>query len=353
MYNIVLYRELESAGVSTRTIKQAQECCLLKLCNGVYSVTSECGVDGHRRIAHFIEDSDWTERHRTATSGELWDDFTYRELLRRLRIRYYPHYRDDDVIWGASAAMLHRIPLYGIDSGPISAVHPSHYYKSREIHRSNRLIAPPDHSRQSHLDVTTPIRTGLDLIHLRGQQSGFAAMEFVLRQALFALLNVPNLKYGYPPEFTRLAREELVEHWHPAIGRLTTGQRTAQRMADALNPKSESIAESYCSFNLHALNLGGLNQQVTIFDDAGFVSRNDFVHEATMTILEVDGLGKYVKVGRELMHKESVQHNRLLALGYTIVRFRFKELLNLSMFSTKLFTQAPKLRKFIGAAGRS
>lgn len=31
MYNIVLYQELESAGVPTRTIRQALRCCLLKL----------------------------------------------------------------------------------------------------------------------------------------------------------------------------------------------------------------------------------------------------------------------------------------------------------------------------------
>ena len=63
MYNIVFFRELESAGVSTRTIRQAQKCCLLKLCSGVYTVILVCGDDSHHRIARFIEDTAWTDRH--------------------------------------------------------------------------------------------------------------------------------------------------------------------------------------------------------------------------------------------------------------------------------------------------
>lgn len=349
MYNIVFFRELESAGVSTRTIRQAQKCCLLKLCSGVYTVILVCGDDSHHRIARFIEDTAWTDRHARTPQQELQDDYHYRELLRRLRILHYPRYRADDTVWGKSAAMLHGIPLFGIDSGPISVVHPRHSSKTREIHRSNRFVDDADRIGHSHLEVTSPIRTSLDLIRIRGQQEGFAAMEFVLRQGLFARFSAFEPKFGYPPEFLRLARRELVDNWYPVVGRLTTGQATARRMSDALNPKSESIAESYCSFNLKALRVGGFDQQVTIYDDLGFVSRTDFVHRATMTILEVDGVGKYVKVGRELMNRESDQHNRLLGLGYTVVRFRFKELLNLSVFATKLFSQAPELRKHLGA----
>lgn len=347
MYNIVFYRELESAGVSTRLIRQAQECCLLKLCNGVYTVTLVCGIDSHRRIARFVEDTAWTDRHWATPPQELRNDYHYQELLRRLRILHYPRYRADDTIWGTSAAMLQNIPLLGIDAGPISVAHPRSSSKTREIHRSNRLVGRADRIRHLHLELTPPVRTSLDLIHIRGQQAGFAAMETVLRQVLLTRYGAIEPKFGYPPDFLRLARGELVDNWYSVIERLTTGQATARRMCDALNPKSESIAESYCSFDLKALDIDGFDQQVKIYDDAGFVSRTDFVHRETMTILEADGVGKYIKVGRELMNRESDQHNRLLALGYTVVRFRFKELLNLSVFATKLFSQTPELRKHV------
>lgn len=350
MYNIVLYQELESAGVPTRTIRQALRCCLLKLCSGVYSVIAECGLTAHHRIASFIDDRGWTELHEKTPIDELREDYSYLDLLRCLRIRYYPRYREDDTIWGASAAMLHGIPLFGIDSGPVSVAHPRHYSKTSEVHRSTRSVAEEDCSHQAQLRLTTPIRTSLDLVGLRGQRAGFAAMEFVLRKMVLNQLGSPNLRFGYPPEIDRLARGQIVDNWMPAIKRLRTGQATARRMADALDPKSESIAESYCSFNLHALNLRGLQQQVKIYDERGFVSRNDFMDKETMTILEVDGVDKYVKVGRGLMNKESDQHNRLLALGFTVVRFKFKELLNLSTFSAKLFAQAPKLRQLVRVA---
>lgn len=353
MYNIVFYRELAAAGVSTRTIRQAQNCCLLKLCDGVYTIFLNCGRHAHRRIAELIEDTNWTDRHAETSRRELLDDYDYLDLLRVLRIRNYQHYRKDDTVWATSAAMLHGIPLLRRDSGPISVTHPTSSSRSREITRSAREMPEADRCRTELLGVTTAKRTALDLIPVLGQQAGFAAMEHVLRATMFARPDAPDPRRGYPPEFIRLARQELVDNWFPAIARLRTGQSSARLMAEVASPLSESIGESYCSFNLHSLKLVGFEQQVRIFDEFGFISRNDFRNRQNMTILEVDGYSKYVKAGPERMKTESDQHNRLLALGYRIVRFRFKELLNLTVFSTKLFAQAPDLRNCIArpAAG--
>ncbi|MCF2572180.1 DUF559 domain-containing protein [Brevibacterium sp. UCMA 11754] len=350
MHNIVYYRELVSAGVSTRVIRQAQACCLRRLCSGVYTVLARCSNSRHRRFAGFIDDPAWIDLHVQKTPAQLRDDFSYQEQLRRLRILSYSRYRSDDVVWGVSAALIHGIPLFDVAPGPISVIHPTSSSRSNEITRHVRVIDEADRCMYSHLALTTPVRTALDLVRELGQQAGFAAMESVLRASLIGIEEEPDLRFGYPPGFQRLARERAVESWYPAVERLKIGRTSARRMVDSFNPMSESIAESFCSFNLHALKINGFDQQVSIRDSNGFVARVDFLHEATRTIIEVDGIGKYLIEGRAAMNKESDRHNRLLALGYTVIRMRFKDLLHLNTFSAKLFAQAPTLRKFAGAS---
>lgn len=349
MYNIVYCRDLVSAGVSTRTIRQAQGCCIRRLCRGVYTVLLDCPNIAHRRIARFIDDPSWIELHSQKTTAQLQDDFSYQEQLRRLRVLSYSRYRSGDTVWGTSAALIHDIPLFGVRSGPIFVVHPTSASRSREIIRTVRTVDKADQCVFSHLALTSPIRTSLDLVRQEGQQAGFAAMEAVLRASVLGAEGERDLRFGYPSGFGGLARGRVVENWYPAIARLPSGRATAQRMVDVLNPMSESIAESFCSFDLHALQISGFEQQVSIRDARGFVGRVDFLHEETKTIIEVDGLGKYLVEGRAAMNKESDRHNRLLSMGYTIIRMRFKDLLHLNSFATKLYAQAPELRKFTGA----
>ncbi|RBP62212.1 hypothetical protein DFO66_11628 [Brevibacterium sanguinis] len=347
MHNIVRYQTFISAGVSTRTIRQALACCLLKLSCGVYSVVVDCHRPEHRRIAAFIDDRKWTSFHEQRTAAELEDDYKYQEVLQRLRICHYPCYRGGDVIWGISAAHLHEIPLFGVATGPISVLHPTSASRSSQIARTARAVDDADLCCVESLTATSPYRTSLDLIRILGQQAAFAAAEATLRRSLLGKTEPDWLRFGYPDEFTALGRERVVDNFYPVIGRLRQGRVTARRLVDNISPLSESIAESYCSFCLHAVKLGGFEQQVKIADGRGTIARVDFLHRESMTILEVDGVGKYVKVGRDKMSRESYQHNRLLALGYTVVRFRFRDLLNPSDFAAKLFSQAPRLKRFV------
>lgn len=310
---------------------------------------AHCSNSAHRKIARFIDDPSWTELHSQKTRAQLRDDFSYQEQLRRLRVLSYSRYRSSDTVWGTSAALLHGIPLFGVKSGPIFVVHPTSGSRSTEIIRTVRTVDKADQCAFSHLVITRPIRTSLDLVRQEGQQAGFAAMEAVLRTSVLDVEGELNLRFGYPSWFRELARKQIVENWYPTITRLPTGHATARRMADSLNPVSESIAESFCSFDLHALQISGFEQQMNIYDARGFVGRVDFVHEETQTIVEVDGTGKYLAEGREAMNRESDRHNRLLSLGYTVIRMRFKDLLHLNTFATKLYAQAPELRKFAGA----
>lgn len=452
MYNIVTQSDFVAVGIPSRTIKQANGCCLLKLNRGVYSVILKCPSHAHRRLADLAEDRDWTAVHETHTRDELTENHQYQNLLQKLRIISYDHYRDGDVISGVSAAWLYDIPLFGVPRAtPITVSHPTSNSRSSSIIRTKRelderdierwqfvgssdaassdaeqreqgshggsiwpthqdrtelisrtpspdgsasttplklatvpgaradpnITAVPDHrvdpnrvaiprltairrdaadrdgepgaTDGSHqlpsLRVISPIRTSFELTHSLGQRAGFAALESTLRRSMLGPHEPSWLRFGYPDEFHSATRARIVEDFLPVIARLTRGRRSAKRMIEHVSPLSESIAESFCSFNFHALKISGFTQQVKIFDDRGFISRVDFLHEESKTIIEVDGLEKYVQAGRDQISRQSYQHNRLLALGYTIVRFRFAELLNLTEFQTKLYAQAPRLKR--------
>lgn len=346
MYNLFTRRDFVAAGLSTRTIRQALNCCVLKLSPGIYSVISSCQQQQHRRLAAFVDDKEWLALHGSRNAGDLQSDYKYQDLLHRLRISAYLHYREHDVLWGVSAAVLHHIPLFGVPNDhPISVINPTSNSRSPEITRTKRAVDGVDTCCQGELALTTPVRTSLELTRQLGQQAGFAAQEWVLRRSLLGPTDPPWLKHGYPEVFVEQSRNRVDSEFRPVIERLTVGRATARRMADCIDARSESIAESYCSFNLHALGISGLDQQVKIYDHAGLIARVDFIDHVTNTIIEVDGIEKYVKVGREQMSKQTYQQNRLLALGYTVIRFRFSELLHLHAFATKLFAQAPQLRR--------
>lgn len=351
MKNVVYRQEFIAAGVASRTIKQALNCCLLKLCAGVYSVKRDCRVPSHRRIAGFIDDIEWIRLHEGRTQADLDGDFGYQDVLRSLTIWSYRHYRPDDTISGTSAAILHGIPLYKEPKGPITVLHPTSNSASKQIVRTLCTIDDSDQVNFGHLRATSAIRTGLDLIGIRGQQSAFAGMEWVLRQSVVRAIPGFNPRLGYSQGFRDLGQKHIEEYFLPAVGRLKSGHVTAQSMVESLSAVSESIAESYCSLNLKALRLTGFEQQVNIDDARGFIARVDFVHEGARTIIAVDGSGKYAMMGARLLRSEGEQQNRLLGLGYRIIHFTFAELLHLSDFSAKLFEQSPELKKFAGARG--
>jgi hypothetical protein len=352
MHNIVYREELSAAGVSSDIIKAALECCLLRLCRGVYSVLRDCQVGSHRRIASFIEDPDWIELHTEKPETELNADFDYKHKLRTIRIRTYRWYRPDDVISGTSAAVLHGMPLYKDKSVAITVRHPTSSSSSKELVRVRTDLPAEDQVQMDHLTVTSPVRTGFDLIRKRGQRDAFAALEWVLRQATIKRFPGFNPKFGYPQDFIDDARQVVEEEFLPVIARMKSGQVTAQRMTEALSPLSESIAESFCHFNLRALKISGFTQQIEVYDRRGFITRVDFLHEEARTVLAVDGSQKYALVGPSLLRREGEQHNRLLGLGYRVVHLDFQELLHLSKFSAKVFAQSPELKRFAGAHGQ-
>lgn len=348
MYNIVCYDDLAAAGVNTTLIRRAKNCCLVKICRGVYSVVRDCTNPSHAAIAAFGTDREWMRYHEQGLHKERSQRRRYLDHLARLRVLHYPHYRDDDVIWGVSAARLHKIRLFDVPDGPVTVSHPKANSSSREVIRSRRNLAAADRQTVEGLAVTAAPRTAMDLARVLGPACGFVALEQVLREHMFGADEESIFSYGYPRHALTRVPEAVDELFTPTIERLVTGSVQARILASAISPFSESYAESRASLNLHQLGLRDFSQQIDVFDGHRLLTRLDFLHRRTNVVLYVDGTQKYVDAGFDRMNKESHQHNRLLAMGYKVVRFKFNEVLSLPSFAHKLFGQAPELRGFCG-----
>lgn len=346
MYNIVRTRQLNAQGVLSRAIRSAVGCCLLKLTHGMYSIVARCQNPRHSRIGNLISDDAWIEQVGAQTDASGRKSFTLLDTIEKLRVASYPLYRNDDVVCGVSAAYIHDLPLYRPPRGLIHVANPSLRWKSNDLSRTTKSIPAEDTVHIGKLALTAPVRTAFDLIGQLGEPEAFAALERVLRKAVFGSdINADNAaRFGYPKNTELMARTKLEESFVPALRRLSKGRTRAERLLVGVGPLSESYAESRCGYNLALLKIEGFDQQVDVFDGSRHIARVDFMHRETKTIILVDGVTKYVDHGFSLMRKESAQYNRLIAMGYRIIRLSFDETLDLEALATKLFGQAPWLR---------
>lgn len=346
--NVVLSRELRSRGVSTRTIAHAQQCCLMPLSHGLFTVTAKCGSDRHTRIREFVTDDAWIDFHATTSAAERKRNPRYQTRLQFLRILHYQHYRPDDVVWASSAAILQQIPLYPHPGRPVEVLNPTARMRSSQIHRSTRRIDDADLTSLHGLVLTHNVRTALDVLSTRGEPAGHAAIEYVLRERVMAELGLSadRALRNYPEHTGEVARSVLAAEFLPRIERLTFGRRRALDIVSIASPLSESYAESRCALNFHMLGLHDVAQQIGFGDREGFIARIDFLHRQSKVIFMVDGVGKYVDGGFATMRKEAAQRNRLLKLGYRVVHLTFADLLNVLVFAEKIFSQIPDLRRY-------
>lgn len=65
-------------------------------------------------------------------------------------------------------------------------------------------------------------------------------------------------------------------------------------------------------------------QQAVIRSDGRFVARVDFLWEEAKLVVEVDGMAKYQEAGA--LRDEKRRQNELVALGYTVLRFTWSDI---------------------------
>jgi hypothetical protein len=102
------------------------------------------------------------------------------------------------------------------------------------------------------------------------------------------------------------------------------GALTVQRVLDFASPLSESVLESHASVLWAERGLPAPIQQAVIRLDGRFVARVDFLWPAARLVVEVDGLAKYDAAGT--LQDEKARQNRLVAAGYTVLRFTWQDI---------------------------
>ena len=349
MYNVVRTAQLRAAGLTSPLIKKAQSCCLTKLSFGVYTIVRRCAEPRHARIRTLITDDEWIQRNDERRQGSLADDPEFAVLMGKIRISSYPHFRAEDVLIGVSSAIFHNLPLYRPHLNRIVVAHPSARHRGPLLTRVTRTVPVGDTVTIGKLILTSPARAALELIPQMGESAALAALDSVVRQAVFGSDNAADAaaRFGYPPDIADRSQHVIDTILRPTAERMTTHRSRAIRLVDQASALSESYAESRGRHNFLILRIEGFEPQVVVWDGDRFVARVDFMHREAKVIVLIDGVSKYVDHGFALMKKETEQQNRLTALGYTVIRVNFQEVLDLEAFATKLFGQCPALRSFV------
>jgi very-short-patch-repair endonuclease len=101
------------------------------------------------------------------------------------------------------------------------------------------------------------------------------------------------------------------------------GAATVSRVLRLAGTLSESVLESRARVLWIAAGLPAPIQQATIRHDGRFVARVDFLWEAARLVVEVDGMGKYDEPFA--LQDEKQRQNRLVASGYTVLRFTWSD----------------------------
>jgi hypothetical protein len=159
--------------------------------------------------------------------------------------------------------------------------------------------------------VTSIARTVLDVARTLPIEQAVALGDRAVREGL--------------PVSTLAAGLVRMERW--------PGVRQARRVAQFLDPRSESVGESVSRVRLHSDGLPIPELQYTLrAADGAFIARVDFLWKAQRTVGEFDGKVKYgrtLKPGQpveEVLYEEKVREDRIRDNNLQVVRWTWPDL---------------------------
>ncbi|WP_308192450.1 hypothetical protein [Gordonia sp. 'Campus'] len=218
-----------------------------------------------------------------------------------------------------SAAAIHGLPMLSPDVARVHVTSPKVGKRSARVMRHQAVVASEDVMVVDGVCVTSVERTACDVARLGTS-----------RQALVVLDSA--LAAGADPD--RLAK--ILES-----SKRFKGVETLRRMLPMASKLSESVGESLSRavmFEIPGIPIP--RQQVTIGDDS-FTARVDFLLAGTV-IGEFDGMVKYSgalggdKPAWQTVVEEKAREDKLRALGYTVVRWTWRDLQDKAAFAALL-----------------
>jgi predicted transcriptional regulator of viral defense system len=222
--------------------------------------------------------------------------------------------RTPAVVSHASAAVLHGLPLWGI---PLHQVHitrspPARTDADTRLRSHASRLVEGDVVRIGSVPVTSLARTVLDLARSLPFPVALAAADAALATR-------------------RVTRDDLRAVLGAAAG--TRGTRSARRVVDLCDERSESVGESRSRAVMHQMGLQLPDLQVEVRrPDGGLVGRCDFGWRGARVLGEFDGRIKYGRLLRpgqdpgDAVFEEKRREDALRDENWGMVRWVWREL---------------------------
>lgn len=224
----------------------------------------------------------------------------------------------------SSAALIHGLPDRGLKLGKVAVCEESPAARSRTTSLTTFRTVPDlagETMTVNGLRVTSPARTVTDIALTASRDASVMVADAALKKGL-------------------VTADELEDSLARAAGR--PGIKRARHAMSLVDDKSESVAETLSRLTFLDFGLPTPETQVEIFNEHGAeIARVDFLWPEYGVIGECDGFGKYFDglspaETREKLAKEKDRDAELIALGYRVIHWRWRDVLQPARLAARI-----------------
>lgn len=268
-------------------------------------------------------------RHGVYADGAAWRELKDWQKY-RLQVRAAGEMFEKPTIFARhSAASVWGVPTIGV-SHPVQALTLTNDGGRSRAGGRRHFAAPSglEVVRREGLLVTSRLRTVLDLAAFTPFAEAVVPLDHVLRP-------------GAAAQLPALSKDDI----RAGMGSIysTTRQRRILAALDFADARSASAGESYSRSLLHLAGFEAPVLQQEFRDEQGLIGYTDFYWKRARVVGEFDGEEKYLKPqylrGRtpaQVVVEEKYREDRIRAIGFTVVRWVWADLMQPGRLERKL-----------------
>ena len=237
------------------------------------------------------------------------------------------------VVSHVSAAVLHRLPVYGVPLGRVHVIRPPRASGSgsARVHLHVARLPGSDVVEVGGLPVTTVTRTVVDVARSVPFESAVVTADAAL--------------------LTRATTPAQLADCLADMGPVP-GSRRAARVLSFADGRSESVGESRSRVVVHDLGLPPPELQACVLGrDGTVVGRVDFLWDDAATVGEFDGRVKYGRLLRpgqspgDAVYQEKLREDAIRDTGLGVVRWTWRDLATPDVLARRLLAAFARGRR--------